>query len=217
MRHLKFQYFVFFLNSMFNSMAHTDTPLPIITQLNESIDLVDIHTINPHILLDIRYATPNNFTKHKVYASARCFVRKSVALKLNAIQKELETMGLGLKIWDGYRPHSVQKKFWELVPDERYVLNPAKGSNHNRGCAIDLTIVDKNGNELLMPTEFDNFTEKAHHDYMKLDPKAIENRQLLKNIMVKHGFKPIKSEWWHYDDVDSHKYALLDIPIEKLG
>lgn len=217
MRSLKFRYFVFFLSPIFNFMTHTNNQLSIITQLNESIDLVDIHIVNPHILLDIRYATTNNFTKHKVYASARCFVRKSVAQKLDAIQKELETMGLGLKIWDGYRPHSVQKKFWELVPDERYVLNPAKGSNHNRGCAVDLTIVDKNGHELMMPTEFDNFTEKAHHDYAKLDPKVIKNRQLLKNIMIKHGFKPIKSEWWHYDDIDSYKYALLDIPIEKLG
>jgi len=197
-------------------MTHPKSPLHIITEINDSIDLVEVQSINPRIKLEILYATPHNFTKHIVYSSGRCYLRKVVALKLDAIQKELESLGLGLKIWDGYRPHSVQKKFWDLVPDTRYVMDPSKGSNHNRGCAVDLTLVDKDGKELLMPTEFDNFTEKAHHDYMNLDSKAIANRELLKKLMIKHGFKTITSEWWHFDDIDSSKYALLDIPFEKI-
>lgn len=199
-----------------NTLMPKNPPI-IISDFDASIDLVDITKINPNISLEILYATPNNFTKHVVYSQARCFLRKSVALKLDRLQKELETMGLGLKIWDGYRPFAVQKKFWDLVPDERYVGNPAKGSNHNRGCAVDLTLVDKHGKELLMPTKFDDFSEKAHHGYPDLDAVAITNREKLKNLMVRYGFKPIESEWWHYDDIDSHKYPLLDIPIEKLG
>src|SRR5262245_38439969 len=105
-------------------------------------DLVNIQTINRRIILDIRYATTNNFTHTKVYPSAQCYLQREVAVALDAVQKELESKGFGLKIFDGYRPLSVQKIFWQLVPDERYVGNPAKGSKHNRGCAVDLTLVD---------------------------------------------------------------------------
>jgi len=178
-------------------------------------DLVDISTINPRIILDIRYATTNNFTKQKIYDSPKCYARKHVALKLDAVQKELEKQvpRLGLKIWDVYRPLSAQKKMWAVMPDQRYVMPPEKGSRHNRGCAVDLTLVDKNGNELEMPTEFDTFTKQAHRDYMDLPSHVIKNRQLLEDVMVKHGFVGMPTEWWHFDDVDWKKYDLLDISI----
>jgi len=179
-------------------------------------DLIDIITINPRIILDIRYATEDNFTKKKIYSSARCFLRADVAKKIDAIQKELETKDLGLKIWDGYRPLSAQRLLWAIMPDERYVMDPRKGSKHNRGSAIDLTLVDKQGNEVLMPTEFDDFTEKAHGDYMDLPQEAIDNRELLKSIMIKYNFIPQPAEWWHFDDCEWEKYPILDIDIEHL-
>jgi len=179
----------------------------------EDADLVDIHSVNPRILLDIRYATTNNFTKQKIYDSPKCYARKHVARKLDAVQKELEHCGLGLKIWDAYRPLSAQWKLWAIMPDTNYVADPEKGSRHNRGCAVDVTLVDKNGNELLMPTEFDTFTEHAHRDYMDLPQEVIKNRQLLEDIMVHHGFIGMPTEWWHFDDVDWEKYSILDMQI----
>ena len=179
-------------------------------------DLVDITTINANIIVDLRYATENNFTKKKIYTGARCFLRAAVAKKIDAIQKELETIGLGLKIWDGYRPLSAQRFLWAIMPDERYVMDPAKGSKHNRGSAVDLTLVDKQGNELLMPTGFDDFTEKAYGDYKALPQEAIDNRELLKNIMVKYNFIPQPAEWWHFDDGNWKGYQILDIDIENL-
>ncbi len=171
-------------------------------------DLVDIHTVNSHIRLDIRYATENNFTHRKVYSEAVCRLRTGTAAKLSAVQKELEGMGLGLKVFDCYRPLDVQRKFWALMPDERYVANPAKGSRHNRGAAVDLTLVNAAGAELEMPTAFDDFTEKAHRDYRALPASAIKNRDLLERVMKKHGFVPLPTEWWHFDDADWERYPL---------
>ena len=164
-------------------------------------EFVDIHQMDPSIVLDIRYATSNNFLHRAVYKQARCFLVKEAALKLQEVQNELKQLGLGLKIFDGYRPLRVQKKMWQIMPNPKYVANPAKGSRHNRGCAVDLTLVDSTGKELNMPTEFDNFTVKAHHNYMKLPARVRLNRWILKTVMEKHGFKSISSEWWHYDMV----------------
>lgn len=168
----------------------------------------DITTVNAHIRLDIRYATTNNFTHQKVYDSARCVLREGTARKLDAVQRELERMGLGLKVFDCYRPLEVQRRFWAILPDERYVADPAKGSRHNRGAAVDLTLVTRDGQELQMPTAFDDFTEKAHRDYQALPPAAIRNRALLERVMKKHGFIPLPTEWWHFDDADWEKYPI---------
>ena len=127
--------------------------------------MIDMHRRNPRILLEIRYATANNFTHTALYDRPECWLNGVAAARLDAVQKELETQGLGLKVWDCYRPLSVQKKFWALVPDERYVANPAKGSRHNRGAAVDLTLVGAGGSELLMPTAHDDFTTRAHRDF----------------------------------------------------
>lgn len=179
-------------------------------------NLVNIQKINPRIKLDIRYATPNNFTNKAVYTSSHCFLLKETAQKIDAAQKELEPMGLGLLIFDGYRPRSVQQLFWNLVPDPRYVADPKKGSRHNSGCAVDCTLVDAQGNLLEMPTDFDDFTEKAHRDYMHASPTALKNRALLEKVMVKHGFKGLPTEWWHFDLVGWEKYPFLDVGFDEL-
>ncbi len=179
-------------------------------------EFVDVHQMNPSIILDIRYATPNNFLHRAVYPQARCFLVKEAALKLNEVQKELQSIGLGLKIFDGYRPLSVQKKMWEIMPNPSYVANPKHGSRHNRGSAVDLTLVDSSGHELEMPTGFDDFTPRAHHDYMKLPAKVRINRWILRTVMEKHGFKPIRTEWWHYDLKNWRKYPVMDFSFEEL-
>lgn len=151
------------------------------------------------ILLDIRYATENNFTKQKIYDCPRCFFRKEVGEKILAIHQDLkERYGFGIKLFDCYRPSEYQKKLWEIVPDENYVTHPSKGSVHSRGMAVDLTIVDKNGKELNMGTSFDFFGKEAHSDNQDLPDNVLKNRQLLKKIMEIYGFKGIRTEWWHY-------------------
>ena len=179
-------------------------------------DLVEIYTINPTIMLDIRYATKNNFTGQQVYPEARCFLRRKTAEKMNNVQKELKTMGLGLKIWDAYRPRSVQYVFWKLVPNPLYVGDPNKGSKHNLGAAVDCTLIDKDGKELIMPSTFDDFSKKAHRDYANMSPEAAKNCKLLEDIMVKHGFSFYYNEWWHFNDIDWRQYDLLDIPFSDL-
>ncbi len=179
-------------------------------------DLVDIQTINPRILVDIRYATANNFVGRPVYSSAKCFLRRKVALKVDLIQKQLEQMKLGLKLWDGYRPFSVQKIFWQHCPDPRYVSPPEKGSHHNRGAAVDMTLVDNQGKELNMPTDFDEFSHKAHLDYQLLPKEVLHNRTLLQNAMRAQGFIPIPTEWWHFEDEEGEHYPLEDCPFEDL-
>ncbi len=179
-------------------------------------DLIEVRQLCPTIKLDIKYATPNNLTGKPVYDSGRCFLRASTAQKIAEVQAELATIGLGLKIWDGYRPLSVQKIFWKIIPDERYIANPAKGSKHNRGSAVDCTLVDQQGNELEMPSGFDDFSEKAHRNYKAMTAAAAKNCKLLETIMAKHGFSFFYSEWWHFDDADWQKYDLLDIPFAQL-
>jgi D-alanyl-D-alanine dipeptidase len=179
-------------------------------------ELVDIQKVIPRIRLDIRYATPDNFTRQKVYDQAACFLRPATAARLSRAQAELEREGLGLKVYDCYRPLSVQRRFWALVPDERFVADPAQGSNHNRGAAVDLTLVDAKGNELPMPTAFDDFTELAHRSYSYLPENVIQNRERLVRAMVNQGFLPLPTEWWHFDDPECARYSILDLPFSQL-
>lgn len=175
--------------------------------------LIDIRKVNPDIVLDIRYATTNNFLKQKVYPVARCVLRGAAAKRLSQVQEDLEKKGLGLKVYDCYRPLSVQRLMWKVKPDSRYVANPAYGSRHNRGAAVDLTLVDRNGKELEMPTEFDNFTERAHRNYRGGTAQSRKNSKTLEDAMKKYGFIPISTEWWHFDAPGWDKYAILDIPF----
>ncbi len=184
--------------------------------MKSAADIVDIKQINPHIIVDMKYATEDNFTKRRLYDSNTCFLRKSTAAKLNKVQKELETMNLGLKVWDCYRPLAVQRVFWQILPDEQYVANPKKGSRHNRASAVDVTLVDSQGKELQMPTGFDDFSPRAHHGCQNLPDQAIRNRELLKSLMEKAGFIPLPEEWWHYDDQKWVRFEILDVPFEDL-
>jgi D-alanyl-D-alanine dipeptidase len=182
----------------------------------KAADLVDIKEVNPRIVVDMKYATEDNFTKKKLYDSNTCFLRKSTAVKLDVVQKELEGMNLGLKVWDCYRPLAVQRIFWAILPDERYVANPETGSRHNRASAIDVTLVDSQGKELQMPTGFDDFSLRADHHYQDLPDQAIRNRELLKCLMEKAGFISLPEEWWHYDDEKWIQFDLMDIPFQDL-
>ncbi|MBX7148993.1 D-alanyl-D-alanine dipeptidase [bacterium] len=176
--------------------------------------LVDVEEVDPTILVDIRYATTNNFTGKILYPSAKCLLRQSVAEKLSMVQQELLDLGYGLKIWDAYRPHSIQKILWDHMPDERYVCHPHQGSMHNRGAAVDVTLVDKDGNELEMPTAFDEFCEKAHRSYQNLPPPILKNRQLLEGMMKQFGFTGLATEWWHFNCDGGEHYSILDTPLD---
>ena len=178
--------------------------------------LVEIRTLSPHVRLDIRYATESNFTKHVVYPVARCYLVRPVAEALAAVQTELEKDGLGLQVFDCYRPTSVQRRFWALVPDARYVANPQKGSRHNRGAAVDLTLVDAHGQPLPMPSEFDDFSERAHRDFTGASPAALANRARLEQVMTRHGFVGMPTEWWHFDAATWKSYPLLDVDFAAL-
>jgi zinc D-Ala-D-Ala dipeptidase len=172
------------------------------------------------LVLDIRYATTNNFTGQKVYPSARCFLRDSVSKKLGAVQTLLRRQGLGLKVYDCYRPFSVQELFWRIMPDERYVLEPVrnggtlvKSSRHNRGAAVDVTLVDGQGSELPMPTGYDDFTDAAHRDSRKASLIARRNSAVLEQAMRSQGFIPLPTEWWHFDAPGWESSPPLDLPL----
>jgi D-alanyl-D-alanine dipeptidase len=178
--------------------------------------LIDIRLVNDKIVRDMRYATENNFLQRKLYPAARCVLRGAAVKALLQVQEDLVKQGLGLKVYDCYRPLSVQRLMWEVLPDSRYVANPAKGSRHNRGAAVDITLVDSNGKELEMPTEFDDFTERAYRDYTGASPEAKKNRQLLEDAMTKYGFIPLATEWWHFDAPGWDRFSLLDIPFDEI-
>jgi D-alanyl-D-alanine dipeptidase len=179
--------------------------------------LVEIKKYIPGIQLDIRYATTNNFTHHILYKQAKAYTRLPVALALQQVEAALKRKGLGLKIYDGYRPYSVTVKFYEIAHDTNFVADPRKGSRHNRGCAIDLSLIDlKTGKELDMPTGFDSFSKRAAEDYTGLPKREYENRELLKSVMKAHGFTVYRTEWWHYDFNGWENYELLDVPFSAL-
>lgn len=178
-------------------------------------DLVKVRDIDPTILVDLRYASENNFTEQQLYPFELCLLRKSTAKKLAAVQAEVMEDGYRLKVWDAYRPLGVQEKLWEVVSDPIYVADPAVGSNHNRGAAVDVTLVDENGEELIMPTGFDDFSEKASRNYPNIPEEAEKNMNYLTAAMVRNGFTPIQSEWWHFNDENIQEYDLLDLSFEE--
>ena len=160
---------------------------------------INIRALSNDFVLDLKYATEDNFLKQKVYDCPDCYLRKNTALALMKANQELITKGFRIKLFDCYRPLDVQKKMWQILPGTNYVANPKKGSKHNRGAAVDLTLVDSNGNELDMGTKFDFFGKEAHHTYTKHSKEVLANRKLLKETLVKYNFKSIYNEWWHYE------------------
>lgn len=185
-------------------------------QCERQPQLVELNKAIPGITLDIRYATADNFVGKVLYPSARCFLVKPAAKSLAKVQRDLQKQGYQIIVFDGYRPLSVQKIMWEIVSNPEFVADPAKGSRHNRGYAVDVSLLDLNGNPVLMPTPFDDFTEKARRDYQDLPPEAINHRQILEDAMVRCGFSPLPSEWWHFDYKGYEGKPNLDIPIDSL-
>jgi D-alanyl-D-alanine dipeptidase len=174
------------------------------------VEITDIPT-------DVRYATSNNFMHTPLYPAARVFLRAPVALALHDVQRDLAARGLGLKIFDGYRPYSVTVRMWEPIKNPDFVADPAKGSRHNRGAAVDLTLIDlKTGAELAMPTPYDDFTPRARRDFNDLPAEVIANRATLREAMTRHGFDPLPSEWWHFDYHGWERFELLDIDLRAL-
>jgi len=180
--------------------------------------MVNIKKIIPAIILDLRYAGKNNFMHTRLYPSIRTtYLREKAATQLDSVQQVLKSKGLGIKIYDAYRPYSVTEKMWQLVQDDRYTADPKKGSGHNRGVAVDLTLVDlKSKKEVEMGTGFDNFSDTAHHDFKQLPDVVLQNRLLLKSVMEQFGFKALDTEWWHYSLPNAREYELLDIPFKDL-
>jgi D-alanyl-D-alanine dipeptidase len=182
-----------------------------------SKELVDLEEEISDIRLDVRYATEDNFMGEQLYPVAKAVLRKPAAEFLSEAQEDLKERGLELEVFDGYRPYEVTEKMWEPYQDPDFVADPAEGSRHNRGCAVDVTLVDSaNGEELVMPTGYDDFTEKAAHDYGDLPEEAIRNRDLLREVMEGHGFAALETEWWHYDCQDWERFEVMDLPLESV-
>jgi D-alanyl-D-alanine dipeptidase len=180
-------------------------------------ELVDLATLDAGLHFDLRYATPDNFVHATLYPVAKAYLHRDAAKALVEVQRELAAQRLGLKIFDAYRPLAVQQRMWDLIHDERYVSNPAlNAGRHTRGTAVDLTLVDRDGQELPMPTPFDDFTESAHRDAAGISADAAHNSKLLETTMLKHGFLPYPFEWWHFDFHDWKTHPPLDVPLDKL-
>lgn len=160
---------------------------------------VNLKDYNQDFVFDMKYATSDNFLKAKVYDCAECFLRLKTVKALIEANTAFVKLGYKIKLFDCYRPLDIQKKMWKIVPNPSYVADPSKGSIHNRGGAVDITLVDSNGIAQDMGTPFDFFGIEASHNYTNISDKVIENRLLLKNIMMEHGFNSFDSEWWHYN------------------
>jgi zinc D-Ala-D-Ala dipeptidase len=182
----------------------------------QMVSLSDI----PGIIQDLRYASRNNFMHKNLYPenTTTTFLRKPVYCALNRVARDLAGKGLVLVIFDAYRPYGVTEELWRTMSDERYAANPAKGSGHNRGIAIDLTMADAKTHQLVpMPTGFDNFSDSAHQDFYGTDTKRIANRDLLKKEMGKYGFVPLSTEWWHFSWPKAENFEVLDLGFDQLA
>ncbi len=179
---------------------------------------VELKKLIPNLVLDIRYATPNNFTKVIQYYNPVVCMRIGPAKALQAVQAELNKKGLGLKVFDAFRPFGVTCHMWKMVRDKRYVANPMQGSYHNRGLAVDLTIIElKTGKELDMGTGYDNFTDSAHQAFTQLPPQVLANRAMLRELMHSKGFRIFPTEWWHYHFGDKHEYyEVIDLGFDDM-
>ncbi len=177
--------------------------------------LVDVSASDPRIRVFAVYATPDNFVGERLYPVARILLRESAMQRLSRVQDRLAAAGYGLVVFDGYRPWSVTKRMWDVIGDPDFVADPAKGSRHNRGMAVDLALTDAEGRLLPMPTKFDAFVPEARADADVPEP-ARGNRERLVAAMAAEGFRVLSSEWWHFDADGWQERALLDIPIDEV-
>ncbi|HET9622763.1 MAG TPA: M15 family metallopeptidase [Kofleriaceae bacterium] len=175
-------------------------------------DLIEVTTVIHDAILDLRYATPNNFTGATLYPAARCKLRRAVVARLARAATALRAQRRRLVLWDCYRPSSIQAILWQRVPDPRYVADPKVGSKHGRGAAVDVALADLAGTLVALPTGFDDFTEAAHRDHALAGARGAKARRLEK-AMVDAGWKPLATEWWHFDAPDSARYGLSDEPL----
>jgi zinc D-Ala-D-Ala dipeptidase len=180
--------------------------------------MIEVKSLAPTIVYDLRYSTNNNFTKEQLYKEGdKTYLRRPVATALVDVQNELKALGYGLKIFDAYRPYKITEKIWARVGDERFAADPKKGSNHNRGIAVDLTLIDlKTNKELDMGTGFDSFSDTAHTSFIHLPKQVLKNRFLLKELMIKHGFHIFETEWWHFYWENDRNYSILDFSFKEM-
>ena len=180
--------------------------------------LVNVFSMTRLPLEEIRYATTYNFTGERLYPFPAAYVRRELIPQLEAVQKELAKQGLGLKIYDGYRPLPVQQKMWNLIHDERFVSNPAVNmGRHTRGTAVDVTLVDKRGRQLPMPSDFDEFSARAAVTYPGGTGEERRNRDLLQRVMTRHGFLSYPDEWWHFDFGGWEQYPPMSIGFQEIA
>ncbi len=173
-------------------------------------EFVKVEDYIPDIQIDLKYATAENFTGNVIYDFNEAYLRYGTVKKLMKVQDEVKQSGYSLKIWDAFRPAAAQFKLWQICPDSRYVANPNTGfSSHSKGNTVDITLVNRDGEEIELPTGFDDFSSKADRDYSDCSTTAAENARYLENVMQKNGFVPYAGEWWHFSDEDSY-------PVEEM-
>ncbi len=209
-----------FLFASLSGLAQSPAEMPKEKGNFRQPDLVELVKLDPTIKLDIRYATNNNFVGKPVYKEARAFLQRPAAEALARINQELRKKGYGLLIFDGYRPWAVTKIFWDITPPDKkqFVANPAQGSRHNRGCAVDLSLFDlKTGKEIEMPGAYDEMTERSHPSYKGGTAEQRKMRDLLRAAMEADGFKVFDVEWWHFDFKDWREYPILNISFNQIS
>ncbi|RAR47395.1 D-alanyl-D-alanine dipeptidase [Flavobacterium lacus] len=189
---------ILFLFVITSSYGQELKEVPMRQSVNDTV-FVNLKDYSNDFVYDMRYATENNFLNAKVYDCAECFLRFKTVKKLIEANQKFNLLGYTIKLYDCYRPLDVQKKMWAIVSNPIYVADPKKGSIHNRGGAVDLTLVDKNGVELVMGTDFDHFGKEAAHTYQDFSNEVLQNRKILREIMESCSFKVFQSEWWHYN------------------
>jgi zinc D-Ala-D-Ala dipeptidase len=195
--------FLFSCKSTYLDSAKSSILLDI-TKETDDQTFVNLQNYSRDFVYDMKYATADNFLKEKVYPCGECFLRVKTIKSLIEANKTFQAKGYTIKLYDCYRPKAIQKKMWRIVPNPTFVANPKKGSIHNRGGAVDVTLVDSLGVELNMGTAFDFFGEEASHNYQNLSEEILANRKLLKDVMLQHNFSSFDSEWWHYNSIGSN-------------
>jgi zinc D-Ala-D-Ala dipeptidase len=183
------------------------------------IELVELTALDPTIKLDVRYATANNFLSTPVYTEARAYLQRPAAEALVRVHRTLSSQGYGLMIHDAYRPWWVTKVFWEATPPSlrEFVADPSKGSRHNRGCAVDLTLYElRTGNAVAMPGVYDEMSPRSYPDYAGGTPAQRQHRDLLRQAMEREGFTVYATEWWHFDFKDWQQYPIVNLDFAQL-
>ena len=199
----------------FTEITHAPTSPPVTPNATANVDLVDLADFDQRLQFDIRYATANNFMAKPLYSSARAMLQRTAAEALSRVHDQVRSSGYGLLVLDAYRPWQITRDMWDKHPMSRaYLSDPLKGSRHNRGCALDITLYNlKTGKEVTMPSAYDEFTERAHPDYKDGTPEQTKARDLLRTAMEAEGFTVYENEWWHFDYNGWEAYPVLNIPL----